>query len=565
MRVLLAWLLLATALTAQGGVIGGGVGGAPETPQQPRDPRARMVGGKGVIRGRVTAADSGAPMRRAAVMIMGEGQRGTYTDSDGRFQFTGLPAGQYTLVAAPSPHHASYQIVGFGPHGPGPGRRVELAEAQVLEHIDFALPRGGVISGRVVDPYGEPAARVNVAALVLRPGGEPTPSGPTVTTDDLGQYRLFGLAPGTYLVRADLRSGMFWSGPQENEGEPVGFATTYAPGTYTRADATRLRVSAGMELNADVRLLETRIFAVSGMVVTASGEPAKGVEVSLVHNEPGSSSSFGASPGPEGSFTFRNVPPGTYEIHARTHAARPQVIDGPRSVQEAGVVRVDVTTADVENVVVAIRPGETVRGEIVFDGVAPPTFRASVSVQTAERRYYFVMAPVTVDGSTFSARDLFGAVLLRGSLSAPGTSWPLKAVLLDGRDVTDVPTAFTSAHSGRLQIVFTTSAPALEGIVTDDGKPAMRDTQVAVFGADESTWIPHSSRLRTSGVGPDGKYVMRGLREGRYYVVATPSGTVTFQPPDRAFLEALKKVATEVVLNAGETRTVDLRVVRIEQ
>ena len=35
--------------------------------------------------------------------------------------------------------------------------------------------------------------------------------------------------------------------------------------------------------------------------------------------------------------------------------------------------------------------------------------------------------------------------------------------------------------------------------------------------------------------------------------------------PDRRVLETLKKVATEVVVNRGDTRTIDLRVVRFEQ
>lgn len=56
--------------------------------------------------------------------------------------------------------------------------------------------------------------------------------------------------------------------------------------------------------------------------------------------------------------------------------------------------------------------------------------------------------------------------------------------------------------------------------------------------------------------------------DGRYYVVAVPPGTVMiggFQAPDRGLMESLKKVATEVLLNAGEIRTVDLRVTRFEQ
>ena len=576
MRVLLVCFLLTTTIVAQGGVIGGGVQGLPSPPAQPRDPRAAMVGGTGVIRGRVTAADTGVPMRRATVMISGQGQRGTYTDSEGRYSFRGLPKGSYIVSASPGNHRPSYRTISFGATSQnGPAKRVELADGQVVENVDIALPRAGVITGRVFDPYGDPAARVNVHPLLLRVGGEPVPSGPSATTDDLGQFRLFGLAPGTYIVRADFRMGMFSSGPYEVEGESVGFSTTYAPGTPSRSDAVRVRVVAGAEATADIRLLESRIFKVTGAILTSNGEPASAVDVSLVHNEAGSSSSFGASIGPNGTFTFRNVPPGSYEIVARLQPPRMigpgQPPPGPPSILEMGMVRVDVSTTDVENVMVPMRPGETVSGEIVFDEAAPPEFRATLTMQVAERRPSLGMtSPVTVTGTTFQGRGLFGSYLIRGGLTAAGGPWFLKAVLLDGKDITDLPVAFSSAHSGHLQVVFTTRSAGLEGTVTDEAGKPTREAQILIFGGDADSWVPFSSRTRNAGPPrqDDGKFTLRGLRDGRYYVVALPPGTVVlggFQAPDRELMESLKKVGTEVVLNPGETRTVDLRVIRFEQ
>ena len=575
MHALLGCILLTTTIAAQGGVIGGVVQGSP-TPPQPRDPRAAMVGGKGVIRGRVTSADTGAPMRRATVMISGQGQRGTYTDAEGRYTFTGLPSGSYNVSASPGNHRPSYRTVSFGSTSDiGPGKRVELADGQVIENVDIALPRGGVITGRVLDPYGEPAARINVYPLLVRLGGEPAQTGPSATTDDLGQFRLFGLTPGTYLVRADMRSSMFSSGPFEIEGEPVGFSTTYAPGTPSRSDAMRIRVAAGAEANVDIRLLESRMFKVTGTVLGANGEPASAVDVSLVHNDGASSSSFGTSIGPNGAFTFRNVPPGSYEILARLQP--PRMVGpgmpptGPPTILEMGTARVDVSTVDVENVMVVMRPGESVSGQIVFDDVPPAQFKADINFHPAERRFMMgPSSPVSVTGTTFQATGLFGAFVIRGALTAGGGQWALKSVLLDGKDITDVPVGFSSAHSGHLQVVFTTRSATLEGTVTDDAGKPTREAQVLIFGADEESWVPFSSRTRNVGGSrdADGKFTARGLRDGRYYVVALPPGVVMiggFQPPDRSLMESLKKVATEVVLNPGETRTVELRLVRFEQ
>jgi hypothetical protein len=368
---------------------------------------------------------------------------------------------------------------------------------------------------------------------------------------------------------------MFSSGPYEIEGESIGFFTTYAPGTPSRSDAMRVRVVAGAEANTDIRLLESRIFKITGTVLTSNGEPASAVDVSLVQNEPGSSTSFGTSIGPNGTFTFRNVPPGSYEVVARLQPPRMigpgQPPPGPPDILAMGRVRVDVTTTDVDNVMVPMRPGESVSGEIVFDDAPPPEFKATITMQVAEGRPSMgMMSPVTVSGTTFHGRGLFGSYVIRGGLTAGSSVWFLKAVLLNGKDITDVPVAFSSAHSGHLQVVFTLRSAALEGTVTDEAGKPTRDAQVVIFGADEESWVPFSSRTRNAAAPrqDDGKFTTRGLRDGRYYVVALPPGTLMiggFQPPDHALMESLKKVATEVVLNPGETRTVDLRVVRFEQ
>jgi hypothetical protein len=89
---------------------------------------------------------------------------------------------------------------------------------------------------------------------------------------------------------------------------------------------------------------------------------------------------------------------------------------------------------------------------------------------------------------------------------------------------------------------------------------------VIVFGEEPESWQANATTFRVGRPAKDGKFSIRGMREGRYRVVAVPVD-VPFSPssPDLELLEALKKVATPLLLNAGETRTVDLRFTRIEQ
>jgi hypothetical protein len=279
-------------------------------------------------------------------------------------------------------------------------------------------------------------------------------------------------------------------------------------------------------------------------------------------------SSFGASVSPTGEFTFRNVPPGSYEIVGRVMPQRqPGIPTMPNdSEQEYASVSVQVGNADVENVLIATRPGATVTGRIVFDGPLPEGRRPSVFVQNPARRQFMGSPMVEIKDDQFTLKNVFTPILLRGSVGGPG--WGLEAVLLRGRDITDEPTAFTEKDSGQLQVVFTATAPSMEGAVIDDAGKAVTEATILVFGEDPATWGPHASFYRSVGLGKEGRYKLMGLRQGRYFAAAVPRElgmNTNMAQPTREFLENLSKVATQVVLNAGDARTVDLPLIRFEQ
>ncbi len=106
----------------------------------------------------------------------------------------------------------------------------------------------------------------------------------------------------------------------------------------------------------------------------------------------------------------------------------------------------------------------------------------------------------------------------------------------------------------------------VEGSVTrEDGRPAL-ESAIVIFGHDPKTWKPRSSFSRTTYVGKDGNFVVRGLREGRYYVAAIPPEVMAgIGQPTPEFLEGLSGMATMFTVSAGETRTVDLRLLKFEK
>ena len=224
MTTVLVRLLLGGLLAGQAVV--GQVGGLPQAP--PRDARVQPPVGAGSIQGRITAADSGAPFRRVLVSLSGgTASRAVYTDDEGRYTFSGLPAGLYLILANPGPHRGGYQPMQYGGATPSGSvntraQPVQLADGQKLENIDVGLPRTAVIAGRITDATGEPAARIMVQALMFRAGTEPMMTS-TASTNDLGEFRMFGLTPGDYMIMASP-SNNFGAGAAVLEGQAVGFA-----------------------------------------------------------------------------------------------------------------------------------------------------------------------------------------------------------------------------------------------------------------------------------------------------------------------------------------------------
>ena len=164
--------------------------------------------GTGRILGRVVSTDTGGPLRRAQVRLTAPeiGVKVALTDAEGRYEFRELPAGRFTLNAAKS----GYVSVQYGQTRPfEQGRPIELADKQVLAKTDVAMPRGGVISGRIVDEFGDPLPDALVSAMRQTWSNgrrRLLPTGRTSQTNDLGQYRMYGLPPGEYYISASLRN-----------------------------------------------------------------------------------------------------------------------------------------------------------------------------------------------------------------------------------------------------------------------------------------------------------------------------------------------------------------------
>jgi hypothetical protein len=550
LTLVLLWILTSVSQTPSPGQL------------PPRDTvRAVEKKGTAVLRGRVLAADTGLPLKRCIVTL--QPSQGPpvmrRTDLDGRYEFTQLPVGTYRMTAEPGPSRPAYPSRAFGATGllPNMGTPIDVAEGQVLERMDFRLPRGGVMTGRVVDDLGDPVANARVTAAQRIYGRATLVSRTAAQTDDLGRFRLFGLQPGDYVLTAD---GPWDNRPVPND-EPARPLTTYHPGVLSAADASVVTLRGGQELtDLDIQLARGRTYRVSGTVVDSQGRQGNRVSLSLWKRSPfgGWQDMRGTGLQPDGTFTFMDFTPGEYLLQAR---GLPNV-QGGAAVGEYARVPVVLGDADITGLAVVTQPGVSVAGSVVVqDGAAADAIRnLQLSASAAQLELEMGTSTTTrvaADGS-FTLSNLIGPVLIRPT-GASGFS--LKAVMLGGTEITDTPTELKPSDSGRLQIILTQRSSELAGRVTDEAHAPVRRGVVILLSEDRERWNVRAVTTKLVPIRPDGTFRVQGLVAGRYLAVAIdaplfamPSNTQV----DPQVVAAFARLATQVTIAEGEQRTLDL-------
>lgn len=393
----------------QGAGQGPGQGGrGPNGPagrgQPPRD-NSSTAFGTGLISGTVVVEATGTPVRRARVTLTGaelRGGRSVMTDDAGTFSFNALPAGRFTMTAS----KAGYVDNAYGAKRAGrPGTPIQLAEAQKIEKAVIALPRGGVITGVVVDENGEASAGTQIRAFryVMRTGERTLQQAGQDQTDDRGIYRIYQLQPGDYVVSAvprnmtvaDLRqtivsevqslmqqiqaAGRGAGAPaaaggsaidlaslaargganqqlvdrvaqlqqqlSQSEGEQTtAYAPVYFPGTTAPSGAATVSVAAGEEKGGvDFQLQLVQTARVEGFVTSPDGQLPPGTQVALVPTDRGSVPNI---PG---------VNANTARVAADGRFAFTNVTPGQYSVQARATIRQPLTAESVSASIQAAR------------------------------------------------------------------------------------------------------------------------------------------------------------------------------------------------------------------
>lgn len=327
----------------------------------------------GAIKGRVVN-ESGQPLANASVSVRAYGSIGgqsrmTTTDSDGNFQIGELDPLGY-IVSAAAPSYTS------PPRDPN---NLQPTYYRVGDSVRLQLIKGGVITGMVTTQTGAPIVAVRVRAEMIRDSnGQPARYMPLFserTTDDRGVYRIYGLAPGTYVVSAGgVGSSTFISTAYDTD------APTYAPSS-TRSDAAQISVGAGQEITSvDIRYRGEPGHAVSGTVIGPGGfSPGSAFSINLSSVQQAlmqSSYSVFQPPGNSG-FAIYGVADGEYDVTA-------QFFLSPGEWTISDSKRIKVKGADVTGLELVMKTLGSIKGRVVLEQSKTPECKDKLRPSFAE-------------------------------------------------------------------------------------------------------------------------------------------------------------------------------------
>lgn len=524
----------------------------------------------GSISGRVTDNASGQPLPRMVVTLFDKDHSAiaeSVTNDEGRFLFEKVPAGKYAVLAAHDEHRSTYLRQWFGESEPaerfgGPSTLpIVVAEGESRTGIDLALIRALAIEGQVLDPFDQPMDAVNVDATVLSADGDRSVTG-GASTDDRGRYRIYGLRPGRYRVCAMPHSSVL--GRASVRG-PEG--ASLARTCYPSGAGSDLVISTADVSAIDIRVQRAGSRSITGMVTDSRGVAADGATVEAFPDDlfllPGSATTS------NGAFTMTGLLPGRYTLRAAPGDARPGARDPRRPAPESGFATVDVRDVDAGGISIAMTKTTSVRGRVVFEGTPPRTLESRIVIVAApfERRAHIFDPPSTGpvgEDRAFELTDVSSLpVVIRAEWVPNG--WVLKAVHYAGSDVTYTPVDFTRrAAAENLEVVMTNRVARPSVRVIDEKGAPLTEYHVVTLPADPARWVFGPS-LTAGKPDADGARPIDPLLPGDYLIAAL--SLTDWAAVSRGTLspESLASVATRVTLAAGDTRVLELKIVKVPQ
>ncbi len=509
----------------------------------------------GSIEGRVVDSGGGTPVKDVTLLLVKENGTGTpasiKTNEEGHFLFKDLDAGSYVLLG----EHPRYARQTYGSrNGLLGGTLLTLATGQEMKDITFKLLPNGVASGKVLDPDGEPVAKVLVMALkgIYQHGKRDFIPVGTAVTNDLGEYRLGNLAAGRYIISANPMDPT--AGLKPAEGEPeTALLSGYYPNSPDAAGAAWVQVAAGGDAGGmDIRLGKAKSVHVKGKV---SGDVKdQNVTVKLLPKNGGLMASIIGRSSPvkkaDGTFDISGATQGSYILRASDQTGL--------KVLGAGMP-IEIGDKPVEGSVLELGANGDLPGAVVVEDTdAKPV--AGVALKGA-RIYLESMAGLTLmppnttvaEDGTFSLKEVPPDKYLVRLTNGPQGSY-VESVRFGGQAMGEQGLDLAGGR-GKLEIKLRLAGAEVAGVANGPDDNPISGVSVALI-PDNGRYVLYQQTFTDQ----NGAFRFRGVTPGDYKLLAweevEPNAFM-----DAEFVKPFLGRAERVSLKASDHKAVTLKAI----
>jgi hypothetical protein len=512
------------------------------------------------IAGMVVKLAGSEPLTKARVHLQSmEDQTraiSTVTNADGRFELKGIDPGRYRLTVS----RVGFVTQEYGQRKTDdPGAVLSLRPGQELKDLLFRLIPSSVIAGRILDEDGEPLPSVNVTAAreVYSDGKRALSRGATVETNDLGEYRLFGLSPGRYFVSAVYPRWSRLAGNEDSGSEPEqqGYAKMYYPGTADAGKAISIELKGGEEVpSVEILLRKVLAYRIRGRVYNQiTHKPGTGTNVLLMpktNRREWDSVQPASVEKQDGSFDIPEVLPGSYVLTAvwfdegKIYSAR---------------MPIEVGNADVDGIAVTIASGMNISGQISWEGKpALEKDELTVRPKPVDLNFGFQGNTRVTHGNLFTLKDM-GEGTYHAEVSGESKDCYIKDVQYGASSALEDGFTVVRGAPAPLEITISSRGARVQGAVTDrDGLPAVGVWVVLV--PDAKHRMQH--RLyKTQTTDQYGHFDLRGIAPGEYKLFsweAVESGA--WEDPE--FLKPSEEKGSKIAVQEGDQKVLNLVTIR---
>lgn len=412
----------------------------------------------------------------------------------------------------------------------------------------------------MLNANGDPLTGVEVSATSIeyQLGQSALVSRARATTDDRGEFRVFGLPPGEYYLKVDNSSR---AGRSPGDTPRI----VFHPGVLNLSEAKSISIR-GQSVNVgDIRIPQFRVFSISGIVADETtgwnerNRPWSYLTPADINNL---EESIPVQLAPimnagEIPFTIAGIKPGNYFLYAGGSSFSTT----PVFMEKTAIT---IGDHDITGLRIAVKPPIILRARVLLrddksavamDGIGLGLLpRDRRPINTMTRPNATPLDPLTGESAfTVGNNSSFG-IRVYGLY---GNAY-VADIRQGGRSVFEIASIDANPSAGGVEIEIRTQGGIIQGTVRDTSNQLSQATVVLVpdLGLRRNLDL-----YRRTLANADGEFSLRGIAPGRYQIFAlseTPEGPVD----DPAFIGQYEGRMRTIMTSQGATTQTSLRILR---